>query len=88
MTVDECKAFKQSVQTQLVREGIRVYDFPLSAIPNSTGADARTTEVKRLRQRQPFAVCTSSTVVTKEDGSKVKNLSNGRNTLTCWVVVM
>uniref|UniRef100_A0A5K3F8Y6 Septin-type G domain-containing protein n=1 Tax=Mesocestoides corti TaxID=53468 RepID=A0A5K3F8Y6_MESCO len=80
MTVEECKAFKLAVQSQLLREGIRTYDFPLSAMPevtscaatSTTSNDVRVAEVKRLRLRQPFAVCTSSTVITKEDGTKVR----------------
>lgn len=74
MTVGECKDFKVAVQSQLIKEGIRVYDFPLASLPtssgNSDGAN-RVAEVKRFRQRQPFAVCTSCSHVTKEDGSKV-----------------
>ncbi|VDD75501.1 unnamed protein product [Mesocestoides corti] len=80
MTVEECKAFKLAVQSQLLREGIRTYDFPLSAMPevtscaatSTTSNDVRVAEVKRLRLRQPFAVCTSSTVITKEDGTKAR----------------
>ena len=73
MTVEECRQFKIAVQSQLVREGIQTYDFPLSAIPETTtGSPASSiAEVKRLRLRQPFAVCTSSNVMTKADGSKV-----------------
>ncbi|VDM30615.1 unnamed protein product [Hydatigera taeniaeformis] len=77
MTVEECRLFKTAVQSQLLREDIHTYDFPLSAIPETcsvatTTADSRIAEVKRLRLRQPFAVCTSSHVITKEDGSKVR----------------
>ncbi|VDK33975.1 unnamed protein product [Taenia asiatica] len=76
MTVEECRLFKTAVQSQLLREDIHTYDFPLSAIPEtysvgSSTSDSRIAEVKRLRLRQPFAVCTSSHVITKEDGSKV-----------------
>ncbi|VDL19719.1 unnamed protein product [Hymenolepis diminuta] len=82
MTVEECKQFKTSVASQLIREGINTYDFPLSDIPEiSSGGsngvstvtpDSRVAEVKRLRLRQPFAVCTSSQVITKDDGTKVR----------------
>ncbi|KAM3173016.1 hypothetical protein ACTXT7_013360 [Hymenolepis weldensis] len=84
MTVEECKQFKTSVASQLIREGINTYDFPLSDIPEiSSGGsngvsavtvtpDSRVAEVKRLRLRQPFAVCTSSHVITKDDGTKVR----------------
>ncbi|KAH9278923.1 Septin-7 [Echinococcus granulosus] len=77
MTVEECRLFKTAVQSQLLREDIHTYDFPLSAIPETSSVAAATSnsriaEVKRLRLRQPFAVCTSSHVITKEDGSKVR----------------
>ena len=74
MTVEECRQFKVAVQSQLVREGIQTYDFPISAIPEvSTGSTATSiAEVKRLRQRQPFAVCTSSHLMTKADGTKAR----------------
>ncbi|EUB60216.1 Protein peanut [Echinococcus granulosus] len=79
MTVEECRLFKTAVQSQLLREDIHTYDFPLSAIPETSSVAAATSnsriaEVKRLRLRQPFAVCTSSHVITKEDGSKLKNV--------------
>ncbi|VDN34013.1 unnamed protein product [Dibothriocephalus latus] len=75
MTAEECRAFKAVVKEQLQQEGIQTYDFPLSALnaEKARSADDHNTslsEIKTLRLRQPFAVCTGTQEIQKEDGTK------------------
>nr|VZI38269.1 unnamed protein product [Spirometra erinaceieuropaei] len=77
MTAEECRDFKSIVKEQFQREGIHTYDFPLSALTAEKARDAdeqksSLSEVRTLRLRQPFAVCSGTQEIQKEDGRKVR----------------
>ncbi|BHF80441.1 Septin 4 [Sparganum proliferum] len=77
MTAEECRDFKSVVKEQFQREGIHTYDFPLSALTAEKARDAdeqqtSLSEVRTLRLRQPFAVCSGTQEIQKEDGRKVR----------------
>ncbi len=73
LTPEECHFFKTAIREELAREGIETYDFATSVVPSATGdvPAGQPSDLKAMKARQPFAVCTSNKTLTRPDGSKV-----------------
>ncbi|GFU37990.1 septin-7 [Nephila pilipes] len=58
MTPEECAAFKRTILSEIARNKIKVYDFP-----DSGDDEEENKMLKRLKDRVPFAVVGSNTVI-------------------------
>lgn len=80
MTPDECQEFKQMLLDQLEQNKIQLYDFPESVFSMDDFEEpSMPADIRRARQRQPFAVVSSDKLVNLPDGKKVR--------IFCWVEV-
>ncbi|KAH8855649.1 Septin-7 [Schistosoma japonicum] len=72
LTPDECNQFKQTILRELYDHNIKLYDFPESVAKLGSADESHSTnEIRQARERQPFAVVTSTNLVTLPDGRKV-----------------
>lgn len=65
MTPEECRDFKKTVLNEIAQNKINIYDFP------SSSDDEENKMIKKLKDRVPFAVVGSNTVVDLQ-GKKVR----------------
>jgi septin 7 len=63
MTAEEVAYFKKKIMSQIAAAKIRIYEFPEEAEDASN---------RRLKERVPFAVVGSNTVVEGPDGKKFR----------------
>lgn len=68
MTPEECAHFKKQILTEIAQHKIRIYTFPEE---HFLGSDGASDPFKHLKDRVPFAVVGSNTVV-EVDGKKVR----------------
>ena len=67
LTADECQLFKKQIMTEIAQHDIKIYLFP----DMSEDEDEHKLN-KNLKDRVPFAVVGSNTVIELEDGRKVR----------------
>jgi len=70
MTPEEVAHFKKQIMNQIVQSKIRIYEFP-DCEEGETEENERK-ENDRLKERVPFAVVGSNTVIDSESGKKVR----------------
>ncbi|KAG8226301.1 hypothetical protein J437_LFUL002740 [Ladona fulva] len=68
LTPEECAHFKKQIISEIAQHKIKIYEFPSGGDPG----DDDEADVKRLRDRVPFAVVGSNAVVELEGGRKVR----------------
>jgi septin 7 len=67
MTQEEADQFKSQILSQIAEHEIRIYEFP-----DDGDTEEHRKELRRLRERVPFAVVGSNVVVETKDGKKVR----------------
>ena len=70
MTPEEVAHFKKQIMNQIVQSKIKIYEFP-DCEEGETEENERK-ENARLKERVPFAVVGSNTVIDSESGKKVR----------------
>lgn len=68
MTPEEVTRFKKQILNQIVQSRIKIYEFPES----DTEEDNERHETKKMKDRVPFAVVGSNTIIENSDGKKVR----------------
>ena len=66
MTPEEITAFKQTIMNQIAGAKIKIYEFP----EVSDGEENDKKENRRMKERVPFAVVGSNTIIEGEGGKK------------------
>ena len=68
MTPEEVSHFKRQIMNQIVQSKIRVYEFPEDGFEE----ESERRENRKMKDRVPFAVVGSNTVIEGADGKKVR----------------
>ncbi|XP_059096527.1 septin-7-like isoform X2 [Tigriopus californicus] len=68
MTPEEVARFKKQILNQIVQSRIKIYEFPES----ETDEDNEKHENRKMKDRVPFAIVGSNTIIENGDGKKVR----------------
>ncbi len=70
MTPEEVSHFKRQILNQIVQSKIKIYDFP--DYEDGEAEENERRENQRLKERVPFAVVGSNTIIETAEGKKVR----------------
>ena len=68
MTPEEITHFKKQIMNQIVQNKIKIYEFPDADLEEEN----ERRENQKLKERVPFAVVGSNTMIENADGKKVR----------------